>query len=84
MNTPDIEETLRAAYIAAGGTDAGFAADRGELLSQFRKQAAVTAALGAAQRKPTVSDYLREQRDADRAGTDEILARFVNQEGASR
>jgi len=79
-----IEEILKSAYLASGGTESGFLADRNDLLNQYRKQFAIGAALEAAQRKPTMNDVLAQQRDAERANSDDVLSRFVNQEGANR
>lgn len=44
MNTPDIETTLRAAYIDAGGTEDGYRLARPELLEAHRRQVALDAA----------------------------------------
>jgi len=84
VNKPDIEEILKSAYVDSGGSEREFAVDRNDLLQGYRKQVAINAALAEAQKTPTMSDYLREQRDAERTGTDKILSRFVNQEGANR
>ncbi|GEM_PF-5773277 len=78
MNKPDIEETLKSAYIDSGGSEREFDVDRNSLLNQYRQRSVVDAALEATRRnRPTVSDLLRQQRDAEQTPTADVLARFA-------
>lgn len=58
-----ITETLRQAYMANGGTEEGFNARKDRLMSEYRQQAAIKAAIDEANRPPDMNQLLREMVD---------------------
>ncbi len=57
--TMSIEDSLRRAYLANGGTEDGFESVKGELIVQYRNQAMVNAALEEAKKPVTLNDLMR-------------------------
>lgn len=62
-----IEESLKAAWLDNGGSEAGFEGTKARLISDYRHQATIKAALDGTGRKPNMNqiirDQLRERRD---------------------
>lgn len=54
-----IEETLKTEYLRTGGTEAGYETVKGTLLSDYRRQATVDAALKKATMPPNMNDIIR-------------------------
>jgi hypothetical protein len=59
--TNDIEDRLRRAYLAEGGSESAFETVKGSLISQYRHQATIAAALEEARTPPNVNDLIRHE-----------------------
>ncbi len=74
-----IEERLKSAYFANGGTEADFQINKQTLVEQYRQTAAVNTVLQEAQRPPNVNDLIRTAiRDTPNG---ERIRLFANDEG---
>jgi len=58
-----IEESLKRAYLANGGTESEFESVKGELIVQYRNQATVNAALEEARKPANMNDLMRTMVD---------------------
>jgi hypothetical protein len=70
--------TLKTAYLASGGTEDGWHRGKDEVIEQARRQQAVTEALAAANRKPSLNDLMREQLNQP---APDLLGRLFTQKG---
>ncbi len=81
----DIESRLRKAYLDNGGSEQAFEASKADLLTQYRTQATITAALEEASRPLTMNALLRDQLQESGGRSDDLLRRLVpdaaNQKG---
>jgi hypothetical protein len=80
----NVETALKKAYLANGGTEAGFEQNKSELLSQYRNQATINAALSETSQKPSLNDLLHQMaNDAKDRTTSTYSLLDSNQEGTT-
>jgi hypothetical protein len=56
---PDVEERLKRAYLAEGGTEAGFETKKGELIAQYRNRVVIDTVLDETKTPPNANDLIR-------------------------
>lgn len=72
-----IEDRLRTAYLANGGSETIFETIKGELVSDYRKQATIKAALEEGDKPISMNELMRMELQHAESRNDDRLRRFV-------
>lgn len=80
----DIEQRLRKAYLANGGSESDFDVVKPRLLEDYRRQATINAALEAESPRQQVNDHFRRlARDHGQGRLEKFSLTLANQKGNS-